>query len=109
MNNLIRFITEYSSGDFRYLALQHQSESRCSEQGCEIEADCTLYDVEGDPIAYCLRHISELDQDPELGWTRNDWNNVLDRGRVVAEWIRLNPYLFMEDVPAYDPEQSYNF
>lgn len=95
---LINFITEYASGDYRYLALKHQTESRCSEQGCETEADCTLYDVEGDPIPYCFEHIEKLDEHPDNeGWTRNDWPNLIDRGAVVAEWIRLNPYLFLSE------------
>jgi hypothetical protein len=105
----IQFITEYASGDFRYLALKHQTELECSEQGCDLEATCTLYDVEGDPIPYCQFHIESLHEHPDNeGWTKNDWNNVIERGKVVAEWIRLNPFLFLEDVPAYDPEQAYN-
>jgi hypothetical protein len=104
---LINFITEYASGDYRYLALETggplrtERKSRslvapnCSDPDCTTIPTCTLYDVEGDPIPYCRSHIEKL-HETEEGWTRNDWNNVMKQGEVVAEWIRLNPYLFIE-------------
>lgn len=107
---LINFITEYASGDYRYLALKTSEVLRtnrkarsltapnCSEQDCTTIPTCTLYDVEGDPIPYCFEHIEKLDEHPDNeGWTRNDWPNIMDRGAVVAEWIRLNPYLFLSE------------
>lgn len=109
---IIKFIAEYTDGSYNYLALETGATmsfcATCSESECTAVPDCTLYDVEGESesMPFCKRHISELDQNLELSWTKVEDETPES---IVMHWLKENPALFIEKVPAYGPEQSCNF
>jgi len=100
---MIKFVAEYTDGLYNYLVLMEKPEElRCVKSGCDNSPNCTVYDPEGDTIAYCIDHALKLDEDP-------DWNVERVEGDpddIIINWIKMNRGRFVKE---YDPEQSYNF
>ena len=101
---IIKFIAEYTDGLYRYLALETGANLRmtatCSEPECTTVPDCTLYDVEGSDeiMPFCKRHISALDQDSELSWSKVELDEDETVESIVLDWLTQHPSLFIEKV-----------
>ena len=102
---MIKFVAEYTSGPYNYLVLYTgvNPYEACIKSGCCNASDCTVYDPEGDSMAYCVEHAMALDADPDWEDTRRTEGSPDD---IMIEWIKANRGRF---VKSYDPEQSYNF
>lgn len=104
---IIKFIAEYTDGLYNYLALEtggplrkeRRSRSRvaanCTDAECTTIPDCTLYDSEGESMPFCKLHISELDRDSELSWSKVDDETPES---IVMKWLSENPSMFIEKV-----------